>query len=196
MIKNLKLSEDEVSQVLDVQELTGLNLVSYPDVKLKIAQIAIDRILTRTAEGKSNIGNNLAPYSKSYKNSLEFKAAGKSNTVNMYLFGDMLGSIDITANSGNLVKIGFLGNLQNKKAYGHMTGMKGNPILEGKTPKRQFFGVPYSELKMIVRSELREDLDQIKNDLKELSQSEKDLLRAQAYFESRILDLEDELDGI
>lgn len=153
---SINLKKSKVSQTIDLKELFGISLRGRDELKQAIGQAMIDKIIKRTESGKAIGGKKdlKKPYSKSYANSLDFKAFGKSkNNVNMKLTGDMLGSIDITEVSGNKITIGFDGEEENAKAYNHNVG--------DTVPKRPFFGLNKSELADVKRqfkSEIKEAL--------------------------------------
>lgn len=149
-IKNLRLEQDEVSQTINLKDIFGFDVSRNTALKLAAGQAAIDYMLERTKSGVDYNGKAFARYSKEYMESLEFSAFGKSSQVDMELTGEMLGSIDLEDLPGNEIKISIKGEPA-ARAYGHMTGMKGHPTLEGKAPVREFFGVRESELKSIGR---------------------------------------------
>lgn len=142
-IKGLKLSENEVSQTIDLKELFGTSLSGSQALKEAIAQDIIDLIVERTESGKSVTGGNLKkPYSKQYQESLEFEVFGKeANEVNMKLTGNMLGTLDVLENSGSKIKIGWNDGTESAKAYNHNVG--------DTVPKRPFFGINQTELNQI-----------------------------------------------
>lgn len=153
-LPGLNLSQDEVSQEFDLNKILGMDISKDEGLQDAVGQAIIDRIVSRTESGKSVNGAALAKYSKDYKESLEFKAFGKTNKVNMTLTGDMLASLTIVANKKGKIKIGWQDPENNAKAYGHLTGMEGHPWLEGVTPKREFFGLTQAEINSI-RDEFR-----------------------------------------
>jgi phage gpG-like protein len=151
-IENLEASESEVSQTVDVKKLTGVDLSTRPDLVAAFGQDVINEIVQRTLQGKSVTGKDLRNYSDSYSQSLKFKAFGKSqNNPNMKLTGDMLDLLDVTQIQGNKVTIGWTQSEQNAKAFGHISGMQGHKFLDGKVPKREFFGLNNSETKQIAK---------------------------------------------
>jgi hypothetical protein len=147
---NVKILRGSIEQTLDFKEIFGVSFVKNRAVKERIAQALIDKMKDRIAAGVDRFGEEMAPYSKVYKESFDYIAARKNETVNMRLTGDMLGSIDILESAGSLVKIGFRGGEQQEKAYGHFVG-------EGKLPVRQFFGVTESEVEQ-VKEEFSQEL--------------------------------------
>lgn len=189
-IKGLILSKDEVAQEINTSEIAGVDLSTRPDLVERIAQIAIDKMIERTESGKDVFNRNFKGYSKSYKDSLEFKASGKTSFVDLKLSGDMIGSIDVVDRVLDRVTIGLQGTLQNNKAFGHMTGMEGHPTLEGRVPVRNFFGVPVGELKKEVKKELGQEIKLLKEEMQELSAIDIATLR----IESRIRQIIDEFE--
>jgi hypothetical protein len=137
----IKLSEGEVSQTIDLKELFGTSFVGNEQLAQSVAQAMIDRIVSRTESGKDINGKAFKKYSKEYKDSLEFKAFGKTGDVNLKLTGQMLGTLDVLETSGSKVKIGWNDGSESAKAYNHNVG--------DTLPKRQFFGLTDSELDSI-----------------------------------------------
>lgn len=154
-LSTIKLTESEVSQTIDLKKLLGIDVSDYPEVKQAIGQAIIDLIVSRTESGKDINGNSFASYSKDYKDSLAFKAFGKTNKVNMTLSGDMLAFMDIVEDKGNTIKIGWSDDEENAKAYNHNVG--------DTVTKRSFFGVTDSDLKKI-SEEFKPDLKRAKSD--------------------------------
>jgi hypothetical protein len=158
----IKLTKKRVSQKLDLNELTGRNIASDPVLVRKIAQGIIDYMVDRAKSGRGLGRKDLkSPYSKSYSESLTFKAAGKSrNDVNMTLSGDMLRSIDILEEDGASVVIGIDDDVDAPKAYGHQTGFEGHPTIPSGKYKRPFFGVTADEVKKQVLPKFKAEIDQ------------------------------------
>lgn len=179
------IKKSKIEQVIDFGEEFGKDLSEDKSLRLAIGQAIIDRIIDRTANGESmdfdssgrgRLGKLKAPYSQSYADSDEFKAAGKSkNKVNMELRGEMLDSIDIKKAEGNSVTIGITEHEQKLKAFNHCTG--------DTLPKRPFFGVSKAELKEIKRS--------FASDLRSVKGPEPERLP----FEAAVLKLLKELNG-
>ena len=144
--KGMTQTKEKVSQKFDLEEIFGVDLESNPALAQSFGQAVIDKIIERTEKGKGRGDVSLAGYSSSYKNSKVFEQFGKSSTVNMDLRGSMLDDLDIINQTGNEVEVGFTETLQNAKAYGHLSGMKGHKVLAGKTPKRPFFGLNRDEI--------------------------------------------------
>jgi hypothetical protein len=157
-IKGLKLSLSEVSQTIDLKEITGVDLSKDPALRREIGQTVIDYIRERTADGKAIGGNRdlKKPYSERYTDTPEFKAADKSrNEINMSLTGSMISDLDILAERGSKIKIGFTDTTETLKAYNHNTG--------DTVPKRDFFGVTEKEMSEILKPYAK-DIDKIKEE--------------------------------
>jgi hypothetical protein len=150
-----KLSQSDVSVEIDLEQLLG-GAAKNSDVRETFFQLAFDKMLERLDAGKGVDGKALPKYSKAYKDSLEYAVYGKDGTVNMQLTGGMVQSVEILSQNSKKMKVGFVGDDENTKAYAHMTGYKGHPVLDGKVKPRNFFGWTDAELKSIAR-ELRVD---------------------------------------
>ena len=140
----LKLSEDEVSQTIDIKKTLG-DVSGVDSVTEAFAQALIDNMVDRTHAGRDVHGKLFPKYSKAYTESLAFKVFGKkAGQVNMTLTGDMLASIQPEINGKDL-KISVTGDFNNIKAFSHQTGYGGKA-------KREFFGITDSELDKIKKN--------------------------------------------
>lgn len=146
----LKLSEDEVSQVIDLKKAIG-EVSEIDAVSEAFSQAILDHIKERTDSGTDVNGKIFPQYSKAYKDSLAFKVYGKGNKVNLTQTGDMLGTMFTDASNGKLT-LKFDGEQNNIKAYAHITGFKGHPTLDGKVKPREFFGVTDAEVGRIAEA--------------------------------------------
>jgi hypothetical protein len=142
---DLKLTESEVSQTINLRELLG-GLADNQAITESFKAALVDHIRDRTRSGRDADGKLFTPYSKSYKNSLAFKVYGKSD-VDMTLTGDMLDTMKVEE-KGFDIKITFDGLLNNTKAFAHMTGFEGHPTIKDTKP-RKFFGITDKELEKI-----------------------------------------------
>ncbi len=97
----------------------------------------IREVKQNTRAGLDADGNRFAPYSNSYRNSATFKRAGKGNTVNLRLFGDMQAALVVKNVTDAVVTIGFDSSVEEAKAHGHFTGGGAG----GNLPVRQFLGL-------------------------------------------------------
>ena len=129
-------------------DLSGYGLNS--DQKDEVADLIIERIVNRTDQGKDKDGRKFAGYSKSYKESLDFKVAGKTNKVDLQLSGDMLAALSVLDQTSRSVVIGFeRGSEENAKADGNIRGTYGKPTPDPKKA-RDFLGITDRELSKII----------------------------------------------
>jgi hypothetical protein len=114
-----------------------------------IADEVIDFIVNRSKQGLDKYNRSFPNYSKSYKDSLDFKIAGKSSSVDLTLSGDMLDSIELLSNRKGSITIGFRPGSENDKAEGNIIGSYGQP--SGNPAKsRDFLGIHPSDLSSIL----------------------------------------------
>jgi hypothetical protein len=131
-------------------DLSGYGLNS--DQKDEVADLIIERIVNRTTKGIDKDGDKFQKYSKSYKESLDFKVAGKSaGKVDLQLSGDMLAALEVLDKTSRSVTIGFEpGSEENAKADGNIRGTYGKPTPDPKKA-RDFLGITETELSKIIR---------------------------------------------
>jgi hypothetical protein len=139
-----------------------------------IAQEIIDYMIDRTLKSKDKNNRNFKPYSKEYKQSLDFKNAGKTSKVNLTLSGDMLVSMDLLNSRKGSITIGYQkGSEENDKAEGNIKGTYGStrktkidPKTGKRVPrqikKRDFLGISGNDLRSKILSKFpltrKEDL--------------------------------------
>lgn len=135
-------------------DLSGYGLTS--DEKDEVADLIIERIVDRTQKGRDKDNRpwsgSAARYSDSYKESLDFKIAGKSpSKVDLQLSGDMLAALSVLDKTRRSVTIGFEpGSEENAKADGNIRGTYGQPKpIPGKA--RDFLGITDRELDNIIK---------------------------------------------
>lgn len=108
---------------------------------------------------------------------------GGDRTPNLELEGDMMRALDWRVEM-NEVKVGFFDRSQAIKAYGHNTGMKGHPWLDGVAPVRRLIpdkGEKFSK-------EIQEGIDQIVDSyVSALEEDEGEVEEAQASGDRRSL---------
>lgn len=118
-----------------------------------IAAEILSRIVERTREeGKGVNGRTFPGYSQSYKDSLDFKIAGKGNQVDLTLSSEMLDAIELLSSAKGKLTIGYsAGDPINGKVEGNRLGTYGrsSPI-PGKA--RDFLGISKGDLAQILRS--------------------------------------------
>lgn len=139
----LKQSERAVRLTLDLKKMFGVDFTGLSDLKEVIALAAIDKIVSRTLDGKDVNGRAFKPYSESYKKSKVFRMMGKKpGEVNLRLFGTMLGTIEVIDQAGSKITLGWMDSTENAKAFNHNTG--------DTLPKREFFGLNDSEVESLI----------------------------------------------
>lgn len=110
----------------------------------------MERIVERTDQGKDKDGRAFAKYSKAYKESLDFKNAGKG-PVNLQLSGDMLAALKVLKTSKEWIEVGFeKGSDENAKADGNIRGTYGSDSPDPKKA-RDFLGIEAARLARIVK---------------------------------------------
>jgi hypothetical protein len=117
----------------------------------EIALAVIEEIVERTQNRRLNKdGKRFKAYSEAYRQSLDFKLAGKNkNKVNLTLTGDMLAALDVLEVKRDKTTIGYdEGSEENDKAEGNIRGTYGD---ESRTPKpRNFLGISDKALAAII----------------------------------------------
>jgi hypothetical protein len=126
-----------------------LPLVADNDFKREYGKRLIDDIEARLDEGKDKDGDKFTGYSKSYRESEEFKFWDKDKTVNLQLTGQMRAAMDVISTAGRTVTIAFIDQEANDKAHGHVNGANYLPV-------RDFWGVPNKSQKDIMMEMIRE----------------------------------------
>lgn len=140
----------QVKFKVNLEDLFGERLSLNRSTREAIGQALIDRIVERTQDGIDKFGKSMGGYSPAYKKSLAFKVTkGGQSQVNLTQTGDMLGSLTILEETAQTITLGFDDSDQNAKAFGHISGMQGHPVLDGKVKKRDFMGLPAKDLKAI-----------------------------------------------
>lgn len=140
----INISLKDISQDIDLEKY----LKRKPTTKDKreFADKSADVIENRSLDTKNINGRKFTKYSESYAK----KKGVTRDSVDMFLDGDMLGSISRNARNEkpNSVNIAVKGDLNIKKAHNHMTNKsKKNPL-----PKRSFFGLTDDEARKIAKT--------------------------------------------
>jgi hypothetical protein len=123
------------------------------DEREAIAFDIISYIRDRSKSGKGKDGKKFPKYSKEYKESLEFKIAGKSkNKVDLTLSGDMLDSIELLDDSKGELRIGLSeDDVDHGKAEGNIRGTYGQA--KGSLAKaRDFLAISKNEVNKILKN--------------------------------------------
>ena len=123
-----------------------------PSQRKAVAQEIIDFIVERTEKGKDKNNSSFGRYSKSYKESLDFKLGGKSRfqKPDLTLTGEMLAELDLISHKNGSLLIGYdKGDADlNGKVEGNRLGTYGNKSKVG--PARDFLGIADKDLKKIL----------------------------------------------
>lgn len=144
MATSRKLSKFSVSLDINLRQLLGEKVPQDSEFKEAVAQRALDIIQSRTEEGRSWKGHKFKKYSDEYRKSDDFKAFGKSaGEVNLTLTGDMLGTMDVIAETRDKITLGWDDETENAKAANHVGGVT--------VPKRDFFNLNKKELKQLAQ---------------------------------------------
>ena len=149
-----------------------------PNARRAIAQQIIDFIVNRTGRGRGidnkPWGGKAGSYSQSYKDSLDFKNAGKTNTVNLELSSDMLNSLELLSSKRGEITLGYAaGDPINDKVEGNRLGTYGQkkPI-PGKA--RDFLGIRKEDLNRILkkfpRGKSQEAVAELENEIQETAE--------------------------
>jgi hypothetical protein len=140
-VSKITLSLDEVSQEFDTNEVFGFEVDDT--IKEVFGERVRERIETRTLDGKSIHNRKFTKYSKEYA---EAKGVSR-DSVDMFLTGDMLETMEVEVNDTVKVKIA---DSETPKAFNHCTG--------DTLPTRNFFGINKKELNQIAK-EIKEDFE-------------------------------------
>jgi len=133
-----------------------------------IAKDLVDFIIERTKQGKGEDGKSFPKYSQSYKDSLNFKIAGKGSTVDLTLTGEMLDTLKVLEVKKGEIVIGFDKDSDvNGRAEGNILGSYGGSPDASKA--RNFLALSSKEVASIV-SEY--PLDNVRERLQNLSAAE------------------------
>ena len=121
--------------------------------RLDIGNRVVDFIRQRTEKGLDKNNRPFKGYSTSYIESLDFKNAGKSRTVDLQLSGDMLTDLDIiSTTTPGFITIGYeAGTEENNRAAWQRNNTRPN------FPKRDFLGIAQKDLDRIVNRYLAEN---------------------------------------
>ena len=130
------VSLSEMSQEIDLETYLGYKPQAR-DARL-FAELAIETIKNRTLDGQTINGGKFKKYSKKYA---DFKGVTQ-NSVDLFLEGDMLNSLDYEV-VDNKPKI-YLNDEEVPKGYNHNVG--------DTLPKRPWFGLTDSEAQNIAES--------------------------------------------
>lgn len=139
------ISKDEMSQEINLKRLLGRD--PTPSEKTFFGELAIEQINTRTLDGSTIHGGNFKRYSKEYAD----KKGVSRDSVDLFLEGDMLDSLEFTE-TDNGIKL-FIGgaDVETKKGFNHHVG--------DTLPKRPWFGVTTDEARNLAEASRGEEID-------------------------------------
>jgi hypothetical protein len=133
----------------NIQEKISIPSGLTSSFKRELGERIIEEIRERTSRGIDQKGNRFKAYSPAYKDSLDFKNAGKSNTVNISATGDTMAELSVIDISDTYITIGYpLDHEDAGKVNGIVTGEFGNasPVTKG----RDFIGLPQRVVSRLV----------------------------------------------
>lgn len=117
----------------------------------EIGEDLINFIIERSKNGEGKDGKSFPKYSKEYKESLDFKIAGKSDEVNLTLSSELLDSLEVIEVSKNKIRIGYdKGDERNNAvAEGNIIGSYGKS--RGSSSKaRNYLDLSHKEVKSVL----------------------------------------------
>lgn len=148
------ISKTEVWKELKLDLPDFLDEGEREELNAEIGDYLVTAMLDMIADGHSPVAG-----AGNFKNLTEKYAdreKGGDQTPNMEMEGDLLNSLTFEADAYS-VKVGFWDESEAIKAYGHITGFKGHPWLEGKVTPRKL--LPNAKEKF--NSEIQEGIDQL-----------------------------------
>jgi hypothetical protein len=122
-----------MSQTINLNRYLGREATQQE--KTLFAELAVETINNRTLDGRTIHGGKFKKYSEEYAD----KKGVSRDSVDLFLEGDMLDSVDANV-SGPNVEI-TLGSEEAPKGYNHQVG--------DTLPKRQWFGITTTEARQI-----------------------------------------------
>lgn len=115
-----------------------------------VARAIIDKIQSNTKDGISRYGTKFPKYSKEYKESLDFKNAGKTSSVDLELTGDMMASLEVISSKPGQITIGYKASHPDAdKVEGNQIGSYGQPD-PNPAKARPFIGLPQDDIDLII----------------------------------------------
>jgi len=129
------------------------------DLSIGQVKLIADKVLQQNRENARNgldaTGKPFPNYTKHYKESLDFKNAGKTSQVTLTATGDMLAELSLLDYGLGYIIIGYsMDSAEAPKAHGNVTGEYGQESTTGKN--RPFIGIPPNQLQRII-TEVRSD---------------------------------------
>ena len=141
IIGNRTITKSKSEQKINLRQLLGQK-PSSSQIE-NFAKEAIEVINQRTLDGEDVDGKEFLPYSEEYAR----KKGVSTDSVDLFLTGDMLNSMDMTGSTRDTVSIGIIGGVEAKKSYYHNVDAP---------KKREFFGITKNEAERIA-SKIKEE---------------------------------------
>ena len=170
-----KIEKSQIQQTINLKDIYGRD----PDPRelSDFRDLAIERIIERTQDGKDINGESFASYTKEYAS----EKGVSVNDVDLTDMGDMLLGIDGTNRGSSIILE--MDKDQAGKAHGNITGSYGKPSPDS-SKARDFFGLNDSEIRQIAND--------VKVDIAEPLQS----ITIPSLFESREINIDEILRNI
>lgn len=132
MLKRSKITKNEIKQKFNLKKLLGYT--PNEQQKEMFYDLAVNKMVQRTASGKDIKNENFKPYTKDYAS----KKGVSRNSVDLILTGDMLNGFENEKTDKNSVEIS-IKQSETGKAHGNITGSYGKSS-GSKAKARDFFG--------------------------------------------------------
>ena len=121
----------------------------------KLGREIVRFIISRTSKGLDKYNRPFRRYTDSYKNTLDFKLAGKSGKVNLELTGEMLNTLEVISHAPGVIRIGYTGGSSNDKAsFNRQNG-------------REFIGITPKDLDLLITTTVPQDDNRLSTDIAE-----------------------------
>ncbi len=169
------ITVDEMSQEIDLKRYLGRDATDKE--KRLFGELAVERINSRTLDGKTIHGGKFKRYSEAYAE----KKGVTRDSVDLFLDGDMLDNVVAQNANASKVRIEIDDSLDTKKGFNHNVGET--------VPKRPWFGITTQEARAMAEA-VRED---------ETAQEKESVLKKianQATSTFTLADLNNELDKL
>ena len=131
------INKDKIFKELDLKILnlpSDLDPSEQEELMTEIGDYVLSEILDYVASGVSPVtGNDFEKLTSPYADSEK----GGDTTANLDLNGDMMRALEVKVEADKISVGIFDDEDQAIKLYGHNTGFKGHPWLEGKAPQRK-----------------------------------------------------------
>ena len=157
-VSDPKYTKSEVSQKFNLKKLLGYEPTE--DQKQLFYELVVDRIVSRTTDGKDIEGKKFTPYSENYAE----KKGVSRNSVDLVLNGDMLNAFEDSIERKNIIKVAVSDGTETLKSYNHNVG--------DTLPRRTYFGV----IKENEINAIRREVDSVKGSQDKLEEVQKTTL--------------------